>query len=430
MSIYKINKNLPRLAQLTTLNDMIIEVNGKVEQGKFDKQELIQIYKDLGIDRKFLYRDTVLGNTTTTYSGWSHVSAEVGYSIWKYSPTNYIYNINNEVYFDNKLLSLQGEADSETDTSFDYVYLYNGDSGAGFTDNTTEAGTEGGTEFTIMNSTNDYLYIGSGSTFTGAKFEFETRGSGITLKLEYYDETSGVNAWVALSANTNDLDDDTSNFESNGRITWTAPDNWGLASVNSQSKYWIRISSTGTPTTAPKLYSVIPGNCVTAKLALSSEEILNEDWAWCSYATAIYVTIRNSGTTAYEGNYYITSSSSATNLQNFFVWNHIYQANYQDTNYDPIKTKTSNYTITTSDGIIVLNPGAANITATLPTAVGNKGKQFTIKVLDMTSGYIVKVKGYGTQTIDGRSNWTFSNDYDFITIVSDNANWYIIGYKN
>ncbi len=189
MSIYKINKNLPRLTQLTILNDMIIEVNGKVEQGKFDKNELVQIYKDLGIDRKFLYRDTALGNTTTTYSGWSHVSAEVGYSIWKYSPTNYVYNANNEVYFDNKLLSLKGEADSETDSSFDNVYFYNGDSGAGFTDNTTEAASEGGTEFTIMNSTNDYLYIGLDTTFTGAKFEFETRGSGVTLKLEYYDES-------------------------------------------------------------------------------------------------------------------------------------------------------------------------------------------------------------------------------------------------
>ena len=423
MSIYKINKNLPRLSQITTLNDMVIEVNGKVDQGKFNKQEIIQIYKDLGIDRKFAYRDAVIGNTTVTYTGWSHVKVEDGYSIWKYSPTGYVYNTNNEVYFDNKLLSLKGEADSETATAFDYVFFYNGDSGSGYIDYTAEAATEGGTEFSIMNSTNDYLYLGYATTFAGTKFEWQTRGSGYTLVVEYYDGAS----WTALTTNTNDLDDETSSLESNGRITWTIPDDWTTTTVNSQTKYWIRISTSATPVTTAKAYYIIPGNCVTALLALSSEEILNEEWAWCSYSTEIYVTIRNIGNSAYEGAYYVTSSSSATNLQNFFVFNHTYSANYQDTTYDPVMTKTSDYVITTGDGIIVLNPGSANLTATLPTAVGNEGKQFTIKVLDMDSGYSVLVDGDGIETIDGSPNYAFNSDYDFITVVSNGSNWLIIG---
>jgi len=438
-SIFKINKKLPRLDQVGELNDMVIINEGGIKQGKFDKNELSQIFTDLGLDRKFAYRDTVIGGTTSSFSNWSHVTAEDGYGIWKFAPTNYEYNSNNELYFDNKILSNKGQADSETDTSFTKVFLYNGDSGSGYTDNTTEAASEGGTEFNVMDSTNDYLYCGiTTTTFAGVKFEWQTRGSGITLKVEYYDSSSG-DGWTELTANTNSLDDDTSNFESNGRITWSIPSDWVTTSVNSTSAYWIRISTTTTPTTTAKAYSIIPGNCVNALLALSNSEIQNETWAWCSYNGSVYVTIRNDGNTSYEGNYYITSSSSSTNLENFFVHNHTYTASYEDSTYvvpnyvisninNYVETKTASYSISSTDNVILADAtGLQELRIDLPSAHGLKGKRFTIKAVNIDSGTAgIIIDAMSGETIDGLGTKSLTSDYSFMTLVSDDLNWYII----
>jgi len=328
MDIKKVNKNLSRQDQIDDLNNMILELEGFAYQGNFDVNEISQLYSDIGIDRKYI-RNVSLGNTLGNYTNWSHLQEETGYSIWKTSPTSYSYNSLNQLYFDDRLFSNKGEADSESATSFDKVFFYNGDSGSGYTDNTTEAGTEGGTEFSLMDTANDYLYFGEASTFAGAKFEWQTRGSNYTLVVEYWNGS----AWTTMTANDNDLDDDTSNFESNGRITWTIPDDWATTTVNNQTKYWIRISTSTTPVTVAKSYYVIPGDNVISLLALSSTEISEEDWAWCSYGSSIYVTIRNSGDSSYEGDYHITSSSSATNLKNYFIYNHIFELDHEDSTY-------------------------------------------------------------------------------------------------
>ena len=327
MSVTKINNNLPRQTQINSLSDMVLEVNGKTEVGQFDINELLQIITDLSLDRKYV-RNGSLGHTTTNYIDWSHLRAETGYDIWKLSPTSYVYNSVNQLFFDDKLLEARGEAGSESSTAFDSVFTHNLDSGAGFTDNTTEAGTEGGTKFEVMDSTNDYLYIGDDATFSGASFEWQTRGSNYTLVVEYYN-----GAWITLTANTNTLSDNTSSFESDGRITWTTPSDWSTTTINSTSRYWVRISTSTSPVTTAEAYSIVPYNSVPALLALSNDEILDEDWAWCSYGTTIYVTIRNTSATSTEGNYFINSSSSATNLQNFFVHNHEYTGDYEDSTY-------------------------------------------------------------------------------------------------
>ena len=329
MSIYKTNTNLPDATRIEQINNMIVELNGKVSQGKFDINEITQIYSDLTLDREFK-RNILLGNTLTTYGDWSHVKAEDGYSIWKLTPNDYTYNAENDVYFDNNVLENRGEADSELATAFDFVYLYDaeGSGGGAYIDDTAEASTEEGTEFEAMDTTADYLYLGEASTFAAAKFEWHTRGSNYTLKVEYYN---GV--WTELTENLNSLDDDTSGFESDGRISWVIPGDWAQNSVNGETKYWIRLSTTSTPVTVAKCYYLIPGDSVIAKLALSSTQIQEEDWAWCTYGTTVYVTIRNTGNAAYEGNYYITTSSTTANKQNFFIYNHQYKSDYQDSTY-------------------------------------------------------------------------------------------------
>lgn len=335
MAIYRVNQGKSIQQQVKELNDMIIELNGRVAQGEFNKKELDSIFTNASIaDREYL-RDVGLGNTQGTYGDWSHVHAESGYSVWKIAVSNYTHSANNELYFNEALLENRGSATSETITAFDVVKLYNGDSASGYTDNSAEAATEAGTEFELMDSSNDYLYIGHSTTFFGAKFEFETQGRGYDLTFEYWNGSS----WTDLEASALTVDDQTNNFTSDGRISWDDPGDWATTSVDSDTKYWIRIKADSSidPSTTAKAYLIIPDTSAIALLALSSTEIQNADWAWCYYSGSVYVTIRNAGNSNYEGSFFITSSSSSANKENFFVHNNGngYQLSHVDSTYSP-----------------------------------------------------------------------------------------------
>lgn len=386
MEIRRISTNLTTTEKIEQLNEMIMELAGLVGQGKFDINELDQIYDDLNFDRKYL-RNVSLGHTTGTYSNWSHVKAETGYSIWKIAPSNYSYNILNQLYFDNITLTNKGEATGETATSFDSVQLYDGVSA--YTNLTTEAGTEGGTEFDINADTGDYLYIGHASQFLGVKFEFETRGSGYTLEFEYWDGS----AWSDLTASGNSLTDNTSNFESDGLISFTAPGDWATTTVNAvASKYWIRIKTSSTPVTVASAYFIIPGNTVVGLLALSSDQIFAGEWAWCSYSGSVYVTIRNAGSTVYEGDYFLTSSSSTINKQNFFIYNHEFKLDYVDSTY--VNSFTSNSALINN----IFTPTASKTIAdsTAETSLFGTGVgSLTIPASFLIAGRSLRVKLFG-----------------------------------
>jgi hypothetical protein len=325
-NIYKLNSNLPDNEKIQQLNDMIIQLYGMVKQGKFDINELNQIFDDFsGMTRKYK-RNILLGNTLDTYGDWTHLKAETGYSIWKIAPEDYVYDSTNAFYFDDELLENRGEADSESATAFDCVFVYDGTS---FEDYTSEASVEEGDEFSISEDEDYFLYLGLDTTFSSAKFEWYTRGSGYDLTVEYYDGAD----WVELTSDINNLSDDTNNFESDGRISWDIPGDWDTVEINSETKYWVRISTVETPTTLAECYYLIPGNSVIALLAMSSTQLYAEEWAWCSFGSSIYTTIRNIGNPSYEGDYYITSSTTATKKQNFFIYNHEFKGDYVDSNY-------------------------------------------------------------------------------------------------
>jgi len=327
MEITKINSGLPTTSKIEALNDQIISVDGKVEQARFDKIELDALYTDTGLSRKYL-RNQLLGNALNTYSGWSHVKAENGYSIWKYTPPLYSYNTNNAVYCDDKAFINMGLATALNPTAFAGVATYDT---VTYTYNTIEAGTELGTEFSVLPLTTHYLYVGNATQFFGMKFEFHTRGSGYALEYQYWNGAD----WVTLTANTNDLVDKTSNFSGDGYVSWDLPSggSWATTLVDNVTQYWIRIKTTTVPTTTAKIYYLVPNASVIGLLAMNSEDILQEKWCWCTLASDIYVTIRNNGNGVYEGDYFITSASSATNLKNYFIYNHVISANFASTSY-------------------------------------------------------------------------------------------------
>jgi len=338
MSIYKINASLPVSEKISTLSDQIIELSGLIDQAKFNLTEIAHLYSGSGLSRKFK-RNVSLGHDISgdeAYASWDHLHAESGYSIWQYSPPNYTYNADNQLYFDNKVLTNKGEASAETAETFDIAYLYDG---AAYITNTTEASTEGGTAFNLMDATGEYLYVGDAATFKGIKFEFGTRGSNYDLIPEIFTSGASAYTWSGLTPTVDGVVDNTSNFESDGAITWNLDSatgaGWVQNVVNSNTKYWMRIKTITTPVTTATANYIIPATSVIGLLALSSGEILNESWTWCTYLTNIYVTIRNTGNSTYEGDYYLTSSSSDTNKQNYFVYNHEFSADYEDSAFDP-----------------------------------------------------------------------------------------------
>jgi len=328
--IRRINNLLPISEKIRLLNEFILELDGKIANAKFSKNELDNLYTQLAgsgfnLDRKYI-RNVALGNTILDYTNWINVHNESGYSIWKYAPSNYAYSALNNLYLDNIALRNLGEATSESIVAFDKVFFYDGST---YTDHSTEAGSEDGTEFSLMDDTSDYLYVGHSTTFKGIDFEFQTRGSGYVLALEYWNGS----AWVALSESADNLVDNTSDFIGDGAISWDIPGGWATVAVNSSTKYWIRIKTSSAPTTIAKAYLVIPTVSVVGLLKLSSEEIIAGDWAFCSYGGYVYVTLRNAGSTAYEGDYFITSSSTTVNKQNYFVYNHQILSDYLDSTY-------------------------------------------------------------------------------------------------
>lgn len=87
-------------------------------------------------------------------------------------------------------------------------------------------------------------------------------------------------------------------------------------------------------------------------------------------------------------------------------------------------TKTSNYTVTTSDTVIFANASSGAVTITLPSASGNAGYRFYVKRIDNTLANSCAVSS--PDTIDGQSSVSLDSQYMCLTLVSNGSAWYII----
>lgn len=82
--------------------------------------------------------------------------------------------------------------------------------------------------------------------------------------------------------------------------------------------------------------------------------------------------------------------------------------------------KTALYTLTATDDVV--NGTSGTWTATLPTAVGVTGTEYTVK---NTGAGVITVGTTSAQTIDGSTTQTLGQ-YESITVVSDGANWIVV----
>jgi len=132
------------------------------------------------------------------------------------------------------------------------------------------------------------------------------------------------------------------------------------------------------------------------------------------------ITLSGTGTVTNTASLYIDGVSS-TGTNNYAVYVASGNTNVASLN-TAFVSKSANYTLTDND-YSVLSSGSGT-TITLPTAVGRLGRIYTIKRNDGTNTQTVGTTS--SQTIDGSTTYSLSADKKYVTVQSDNANWWII----
>ena len=124
---------------------------------------------------------------------------------------------------------------------FDQVWYYQ--TTPSWTNDTTYAQV-GGTPFTLLAASTDYLYFGSHQRWNLIKFLLSTLGSYGTITWAY---SQGSGVYATLTGYT----DGTSGFTANGNFTFTPPALWAIDTVNGiANMFWLRVSAASVTTTA------------------------------------------------------------------------------------------------------------------------------------------------------------------------------------
>lgn len=90
-----------------------------------------------------------------------------------------------------------------------------------------------------------------------------------------------------------------------------------------------------------------------------------------------------------------------------------------------VVSKTTTYTATTSDDVILVDTSGGAWTLTLYAASGNSGK--VLRVVKTTSDTnALTIDGNASETINGFANIKLNYQFDEVTIVCDGTNWNII----
>lgn len=89
-----------------------------------------------------------------------------------------------------------------------------------------------------------------------------------------------------------------------------------------------------------------------------------------------------------------------------------------------IATKTTAYTATPSDRVLLCDATAGSFTITLPAVTGNDGVNFLFKKID-ASANTCTIDGNGLETIDGGATAVLNLQYEAIQVVANSAGWHI-----
>jgi hypothetical protein len=101
---------------------------------------------------------------------------------------------------------------------------------------------------------------------------------------------------------------------------------------------------------------------------------------------------------------------------------HDYKIRFLEAGKVNVTTRTANYTLTDTDGVIFADATSGAITLTLPTAVGRSGKVFVLKRIN-TNNNDVTIALTGGQTLDQFTTYPLVNPYDAVRVVSTGSAW-------
>lgn len=88
--------------------------------------------------------------------------------------------------------------------------------------------------------------------------------------------------------------------------------------------------------------------------------------------------------------------------------------------------KTDNYSAG-NEMVILVDASDSAITITLPSASTNQSKVYYIKKTDSSINSVI-IEGNDTlETIDGEEEISLTLQYQYVTVICDGSNWYIIG---
>lgn len=115
-----------------------------------------------------------------------------------------------------------------------------------------------------------------------------------------------------------------------------------------------------------------------------------------------------------DGQYLKANSSTATGLEWASVGNNL-----------TVVSKTTTYTATTTDDVILCDTSGGAWTLSLFAASGNSGKRLIIK--KTTSDFTqLTIDPNSTETIDGQTTTTLDTQFETLTIVCDGTNWRVV----
>jgi len=90
-----------------------------------------------------------------------------------------------------------------------------------------------------------------------------------------------------------------------------------------------------------------------------------------------------------------------------------------------ITTKTANYSISSTDSVVLCDATGGSLTVTLPSAAGISGRQYSIKRTSSGANTVTLATQSG-ETIDGAATRSLAAQYQSATVVSDGTNWWVV----
>jgi hypothetical protein len=90
----------------------------------------------------------------------------------------------------------------------------------------------------------------------------------------------------------------------------------------------------------------------------------------------------------------------------------------------PVKVVSTSQTLPVTSEYFLAEPGVGSINLTLPPVAG--GLEIGVKLVNGGSGFTATLLPQ-SGTIDGAANYLLSSNYQFVRLLSDGTNWYIVG---